>query len=214
MASEGRTIRLGGCEVRLLPVIKGLVSESEKVRSAFESFRPDKVAISISKEELEGLRNMPDDYEPELTRYEDIYAKGLSEFGEVAAPPPCYVAALELCEHEQVPIVPVDLDERSFTELYCAVVPGRTLFAHSTRTWFLRRRAFSREGPEEFVRAWDRAVNRPEGFRIIERKRAEAMAEGIADSSRGARRLLAIVELERADQVAELLDARSGGRHS
>lgn len=207
---EDKTLRLGGCEVRLLPVIRGLVSESERVRRAFDSFRPDKVAISISKEELDGLRNMPDDFEPELSRYEEIYIKGLSEFGEVAAPPPCYVAALELCEHANVPIVPVDLDEQSFTDLYCAVVPGTTLFTHSTRTWLLKRRSYSRESPEKFVLQWDRTVNRAEGFRIIEQKRAEAIARGIAEACKDAERLLAVVELERAEGVHELLRAGPG----
>lgn len=191
--------------MHIQPVIKGLVSESERVRAEFDSFRPDKVAVSISKEELEGLRHMPPDFEPELTRYEEIYANGLSEFGEVAAPPPCYVAALELCEHARVPIVAIDLDERSFTELYCAVVPGTTLFTHSTRTWLMKRRRYGRGGAEEFVLAWDRVVNRPKGFRIIEEKRAEAMAKGIVRESRGSRRLLAVVELERAGRVHELL---------
>jgi len=207
---ETKRLRLGECEVHLLPVIKGLVSETERVRAEFDSFRPDKVAISISKEELEGLRHMPPDFEPELTRYEEIYAKGLSEFGEVAVPPPCYVAALELCDHSHVPIVPIDLDEESFTELYCAVVPGTTLFTHSIRTWLLKRRKYGRGGPEEFVLAWDRTVNRPKGFNIVEEKRAEAMAEGIVRESRGSRKLLAIVELERAARVHELLTAAPG----
>lgn len=76
-------------EVFILPVIKGLKSETEKVKGAFDTVQPDKVAISLSQEEVEGLRNIPDDYEPMLTRYEEIYAEGLSRFGEVAAPPPC-----------------------------------------------------------------------------------------------------------------------------
>jgi hypothetical protein len=202
-----RRLELGSCKVSLLPVIKGLKSEAESVRRAFDETRPDSVAISLSKEELEGLRNMPDDYEPELSRYEEIYADGLSRFGDVAAPPPCYVAALELAEHLNVPLVPVDLDERTYSELYCAAIPGTTLFRHSTRTWLLKRRRFSEEGPEEFVLAWDRAVNGSGGFRIIETKRAEAMAKGIKGACDGSKSVLAIVELERAGEVAELLKA-------
>jgi hypothetical protein len=198
--------QIGECTVHLLPVIKGLKSESESVKKAFDETHPDSVAISLSKEELEGLRNMPDDYEPELSRYEEIYAEGLSRFGEVAAPPPCYIAALELADHLKIPLVPVDLDERTYTDLYCAAIPGTTLFRHSTRTWLLKRRRFSDEGPEDFVRAWDKAVNGSGGFRIIETKRAEAMARGIKSACDGSKDILAIVELERADEVAHLLD--------
>ena len=203
--SSVREIGIGDSVVHLLPVIKGLKSEAKKVQDAFDRVRPDKVAISLSAEELEGLRNLPDDYEPELSRYDEMYAEGLSKFGEVAAPPPCHVAAVELADHGGVPIVPVDLDEKSFTELYCAAVSGGALFRHSTRTWLLKRKHFKAETAEQFVIAWDKAVNNLEGFKIIERKRVEQMAAGTKKAAEGATRMLAVIELERAHEVAELL---------
>ncbi len=189
----------------MLAVIKGLKDEAQKVQTAFDDVKPDAVAMSISKEELDGLRNMPDDYEPDLSRYEQIYADGLSRFGEVAAPPPCYVAAVELADHRGIKLVPVDIDEQAYSELYCAAVPGTTLFMHSTRTWLLKRRTFSNKGPEDFVLRWDRAVNNLEGFRTIEEKRAEAMAKGILSLCGESKNILAIIELERAEQVTKLL---------
>lgn len=203
-------ISADGCTINLLAVIKGLKAEAEKVETAFESLKPDAIALSVSKEELEGLRNMPDDYEPDLSRYEQIYADGLSRFGEVAAPPPCYVAAVELADHLGIKLVPVDLDEQAYSELYCAAVPGTTLFRHSTRTWLLKRRRFSDEGPEDFVKRWDRAVNSLEGFRTIEAKRAEAMAKGIRSLCGESKNILAIIELERAGQVTKLLQGENG----
>jgi len=205
-----KSFRVNDCAIHILPVVKGLVSETKRVQDAFETVRPDKVAISLSKEELEGLRNMPDDYEPELSRYEELYAKGLSKFGEVAAPPPCYVATIELADHWKLPLVPVDLDEEAYTELYCAAVPGTTLFRHSTRTWLLKRKNFKGNTPEEFVKAWDKAVNRLQGFETIEAKRAESIANGILKAATGSRILLAVVEVERADEVCELLETESG----
>ena len=198
-------LKVDGCTVHILSVIKGLKSETEKVRKAFEETKPDVVAISLSREEVEGLKNIPDDYEPELSRYEEIYAEGLGRFGEVAAPPPCYVATLELAQHEGVPLIPVDMDEQSYTDLYCAVVPGTALFRHSTRTWLLKRRTFSDDSPEKFVLAWDKAVNNMEGFRIIENKRADAMAKGIKKACAGSNDLLAVIELERAADVLDIL---------
>lgn len=205
MMSE--TLQMRDCTLRVLGVVKGLVSESASIEEAFDSFRPEKVAVSLSREELDGLANMPDDFEPELTRYDEIYAAGLSRFGDVAAPPPCYVAALELAARKGVPLIPVDLDEDSFSDLYCSAVPGTTLFRHSTRTWLLRHRRFNARTPEEFVRAWDRAVNNLEGFRTIEDKRAESMAKGIALACENASRVLAVIELERMDDVLKMLRA-------
>lgn len=200
------SVKTDGCTIHILPVIKGLVSESEKVRQAFDYVKPDMVAISISKEELEGLRNLPNDYEPELSRYEEIYADGLQRFGEVSAPPPCYVATLELADHRGIPLVPVDMDERSYTELYVMAISGGTLFRHSTRTWLLKHRKFSTEGPEEFVFAWDGAVNGLAGFRKIEKTRAETIARGILKTcSEQTKQVLAVVELERAGEVLDLI---------
>lgn len=198
-------LKIDGCTVHILGVIKGLKSETEKVRKAFEESKPDKVAISLSKEEVEGLQSIPDDYEPELSRYEEIYAEGLGRFGEVAAPPPCYVATLELAKHDGIPLIPVDMDEQSYTDLYCAVVPGTALFRHSTRTWLLKRRTFSNDSPEKFVLAWDKAVNNMEGFKTIESRRAQAMAKGIKKACVGSKDLLAVVELERAADVLSIL---------
>jgi len=201
-----RDINVGDSVVHVLPVIKGLKSETKKVQDAFDRVNPDRVVISLSKEELEGLRNIPDDFEPELSRYDEMYAEGLSKFGEVAAPPPCHVAAVELADHRGVPIVPVDLDESSFTELYCAAVSGGALFRHSTRTWLLRRKHFRAENAEQFVLAWDRAINNLEGFRTIEAKRSETIANGIRNEAKSAGNLLAIVELERAADVLKRLE--------
>ncbi len=201
-------VGVGGCAIRVLGVIKGLRSEAEKVKGAFDEFRPDKVAISLSKEELDGLRHMPEDYEPDLSRYEEMYVEGLSRFGEVSAPPPCYVAAVELADHLGVPIVPVDIDEGAYTDLYCALVDGTSLLRHSTRTWIVKRRRFSDSSPEEFVLAWDRSVNNMECFRRLEHERAKTMAKGIESACSGARRVLAVVELERAGEVRELLDTK------
>jgi hypothetical protein len=199
------TIQGNGCTISVLGVIKGLKAEVGRVQSAFDLTKPDVVAISLSKEELEGLRNLPDDYVPDLSRYDQIYAEGLSRFGEVAAPPPCYVATVELADHRGIRLIPVDLDEQSYSELYCAAVPGTTLFRHSTRTWILKRRRFSDESPEEFVLRWDKAVNNLEGFRTIEKKRAETMAKGILAAYEGSSDVLAVIELERAGEVRDLI---------
>jgi hypothetical protein len=206
--SKLREVRVAGGTVHVLPVVKGLLSEIEKVREAFDSVRPGKVAVSLSKEEVEGLRHIPDDYEPELSRYDEIFVEGLKRYGEVAAPPPCYVAIVELADHFGVPLIPIDLDEDSYSELYCAAVTGPQLFRHSTRTWLLKRRRFEEETAEEYVLRWDRAVNNMQGMRLIEEKRSEAMANGLKDIVKDGNSVLAVIELERAGDVVTLLEER------
>ncbi|MGB2825786.1 MAG: hypothetical protein WBC49_04020, partial [Thermoplasmata archaeon] len=60
-------LSVGDSSVHILPVIRGLTSEISTVREAFASVNPEAVAVSISKEEVDGLRNLPADFEPELS---------------------------------------------------------------------------------------------------------------------------------------------------
>ena len=201
-------LSVGDSAVHILPVIRGLTSEISTVQEAFASVNPEAVAVSLSKEEVDGLRNLPTDFEPELSRYDEIYIQGLAKFGEVAAPPPCYVAAIEIADSEGVPVLPIDIDEASYTELYCASVSGTTLFRNSTRTWHLRRRAFSADTPEQYVVKIDKAFNNMRGFRNVESERAEWMARETLKAAKNFGRLLTIIELERADDVVKLVDGR------
>ncbi|MCJ7488835.1 MAG: hypothetical protein MUO87_01630 [Thermoplasmata archaeon] len=202
-------LSVGDSIVHILPVIRGLTSEISTVREAFASVTPEAVAVSLSKEEVDGLRNLPADFEPELSRYDEIYIQGLARFGEVAAPPPCYVAAVEIADSEKLPVLPIDIDEASYTELYCASVSGTTLFRNSTRTWHLRKRAFHADTPEEYVVKVDKAFNNMRGFRDIERQRAEWMARETIKAAKSYKRVLSVIEFERAGDVAGLLGESS-----
>jgi pheromone shutdown protein TraB len=193
-------------KIHLLPVIRGLVSEIDEVQRAFSEVKPDAIAVSLSKEEVDGIRNLPEDYEPELSRYDEIYILGLSRYGEVAAPPPCYVAAIETADSEGIPVIPIDIDEASYTELYCASVSGTALFRNSTRTWYLRRKLFAADTPEEYVLRVDRAFNNMSGFRRIEEERSSWMSKELLRASGRARCLLAVVEYERAPAVSRLME--------
>lgn len=200
------TVERDGTTIHILPVIRGLTSEVETVRRAFAEVKPDLVAVSLSKEEVEGLRNLPSDFEPELSRYDEIYVTGLARFGKVAAPPPCYVAAVEIADSEGLPIVAIDIDEESYTELYCASITGQALFRNSTRTWFLRKKSFGADTAEEYVVKVDRAFNNMRGFRQIEDERVDWMSRELLKSSKRARNILAVVEYERAAEVLSQLN--------
>ena len=69
-----RQIKIEETVVTVLPTVKGLVSDSERVINAIESISPDVIAISISKEELAGLKEMEPTDEIELNDIEIVYA--------------------------------------------------------------------------------------------------------------------------------------------
>src|SRR5437762_14221259 len=87
-------VRLDRATVHILPVVRGLPSESETVRRAIESTRPSAIGLSIGPEELESLRAYgggplePENFE------EEIYVAGLSAWEPPVKPPPCFDAAI------------------------------------------------------------------------------------------------------------------------
>jgi len=196
-----RSVELNGSVINILPVVKGLVSEEESVANAFIDISPDVVAVSISKEELEGLRRKEDYDKYEPSSLEIAYAENLSIFGKVEIPPPCYVKSLELCDKDKVPIIAIDMDEESFSDTFCDSVGGLDLLRESLFARKAWKKRFDLSSPESFVIDWDRRVNRASGFRELERAREKYMAEALADAARSYKRILAVVECERAEGV-------------
>ena len=201
-----RSVRIDSSSLTVLPVVKGLVSEGDTVAKAFEELTPDVIAVSISKEELTGLRNREDYDKYEPSDLEIIYQAFLERFGEVQIPPPAFVRALELSDRGGVPIVPLDMNDEVYTEAYCEHVRTRDMIKES----FFARRATGKKydlsTPHAFARSWDLRVNKPRGFRELELAREQHMAAALRNLTRNYRNVLAVVECERSDGVLKYLD--------
>jgi hypothetical protein len=184
-----------------------LKSEATRVKLAIQEVKPDLIAMSVSKEEIEGLRDyIKEPYEVEMSRYEELYAKNLSRFGDVFLPPPCFLAGLEEAENRRIELVGVDMDDETHTAAYCALVSGSELFRHTTRFNILRFKSFRAGTPAEFVKAWDRKVNNLRGFKELEKERGRFMAKELAKLvSLSTRGILAIIDIERAGEVRGIL---------
>lgn len=196
-----RSVDLNGSVISILPVVRGLVSEEESVANAFREIGPDAVAVSISREELEGLRRKEDYDKYEPSSLEIAYAENLSIFGKVEIPPPCFVKSLELCDQDKVPIIAIDMDEEKFSDMFCDSVGGLDLLRESLFARKAWKKKFDLSSPESFVIDWDRRVNRASGFRELERAREKHMAEVLADAARTHKKILAVVECERVEGV-------------
>ncbi len=206
-----RNVSLNGATVCILPVVKGLLSEEDVVAEAMRTFNPDAVGISISREDLAGLRRKEDydKYEPSVL--EVAYGNCLAAFGKVRIPPPCYVRALDLCDEGGVHIVPIDMNEEEYSEAYCENVGALDLMKESFFSKGADRKKFDFSSPAEFAIDWDGKVNRSKGFKTLVRMRERHMAEALAGMTRKYRKILAVVECERAKGVEETLLESSQG---
>lgn len=198
-----RKISLNQSEIFIPDIINGLTSEVKKVKSAYHKVKPDIVAMQASEEELEGLKKVIEGEECEyfLSNYEEIYARRLANFGDVKVPPPCYETALKLCIEHETPIVPIDMDDMLYADIFCENISGWDLFRHSIRVKKLRKKRFKAQTAKEFVVEWDNEINKLKGFRNLELKREEYMASEILRMAKEHNRVLCILEMQRAEGV-------------
>ena len=198
---------LEGTRVVLLPVIRGLVSERIRVRRAVEEARPTALAVSISREEIEALRTYHGGAAEPSGPEEEAYVRGLSEFGDVEKPPPCFTEALAVAGGLGLHAYPLDMDEPTFSDAYLRAVSGMDFVLTGIRASRIRKWRARARSAEDFVLAWDARVNRARGLRALQREREAHVARRLLEISRAGGPLLALVELERARGVAERLRA-------
>jgi hypothetical protein len=195
------SVRINDAEVLVIGVLKGLVTEEDKVAKAFHDFRPDAIAISASKEELAALRakEVHADYSYPPWKVYKIY-RSISARSAAHA---CYLKAIELADAASIPLLPID---RHWVH--------RPLQAHppsghgESRSHGRSSGASTVGSAEEFALDWDRKVNRSKGFRQLERDREEHMARTLRNMSSKHHRILALVEYERSAGVERCLQAQ------
>ena len=85
---------LNGCRISILPVIKGLRSEYDRVKSQIDDSY-DCVAVTLSIEDIELFSNMPEDVEYDPSDFDAVYAHFLKQFGAVDVPVPAFKAVVD-----------------------------------------------------------------------------------------------------------------------
>jgi hypothetical protein len=192
-------------EVLIDGAVRGLVSEGKRVAVIVESTTPDIIGLSISREGLlameklgGGDREQCKPANPE----EEIYMRGLSAYGEVMKPPPCFLAAIGL----QIPVEAIDMDDELYTAAYCRYVSTIDMIRQGGRQKRLRRLAINSKSPREFVIKWDRVVNRLGGYRRLEMAREAWLAKGAARLASKYQRPLIVIEYERLAGTVRYMD--------
>jgi len=192
---------LGGCRVHLMPVVRGLALESERVRAAFDEIRPEGVAVSLGREELETLKGYSGGDAPPDNLEEEVYVRGLSRFGVVRKPPPCFVAVIAASGERGVPVHPLDMDDEQYTNVYLAAVSTVDILLANARQGKLRKWVSEAGTAADFVREWDALVNASAGYQKLVAERESFLARRLRQLAPRYAVLLALVDVERADGV-------------
>ena len=194
-------VALGGCRVHVMSVVRGLVSEAGAVRDAFSAIRPEAIGLSIGREELDGLRGHAGENVPPDNLEEQVYVRGLSRFGEVRKPPPCFVEAVAVSKEAGVPVHPLDMDSEQYTTAYLKAVSTVDVLRSNVRQVRLKGWESKARSAADFVVEWDARVNGSAGFRELQFEREAFVARRLQQLASKYRVLLGLVEVERVRGV-------------
>ena len=198
-------VLLGRASVRILPVVRGLPSETEVVRHAIDSVRPSVVALSIGPEELQTLRHYdggplaPENFE------EEIYVAGLSAWETPIKPPPCFSGAVKVADARGLRLEAIDMDEVTYTESYVDCVSTLEVMFQGRMEKRLTKKRFHATNPQDFVLEWDATVNGSPGFVRLQTRREAFMANRLREITASSDSVLALIEAERAKGVLTAL---------
>ena len=186
----------------ILGAIKGLVSEGEEIEKSIRKRKPDLAGISISPAELVGLREYIAQGEPvvELFEHEIAYLELLMDFGEVRAPSPSYTVPVKVTKELGIPLVPMDMDDDSFADVYTRNVSTMNFLSHAMREKKAGRKAFKVKDAEDFVIQWDSSINANKGLKSVEKEREKYMGKKLASLLKKGS-VLAVVDVERMDGI-------------
>jgi len=193
-----------GSKTYIFGIVKGLVSEAERLEKEVKKIKFEIGGLPISKEEKRGLKEFMErkdietDVEPSTP--EKVYAEKLKRFGDVSLPPPSYTFFMNYCVENDIEIVALDMDEEHYTMAYCEHVTGIQWIQQALREKKLRRKNIEAENPVEFANEWDGFINKLKGFQELEAHREKVMAKNI-DRFSGRGDMVVILEEERIDGV-------------
>jgi hypothetical protein len=206
-----RSVNVGGCRVDVLPIVKGLVSDADRVKGVLTS-EYDVYAVSLGKEDIEAVGHREELKEDQLLEDIDlVYLHYVGKFGEADVPTPAFSALVDHCNGISVQVQPLDMDEESYSKVYCDMIGTLELLREGRLARKAMKKKFDMSSPDAFALSWDKFVNNTKGFRELAGLREKYMANRIRLLAKNAKSMLAVVETERVAGVMTLLGDNANG---
>ena len=201
--------KLGGDpEVLLLAPVRGLASEVPRLLRELESFRPQRLGLGLSTDELRSLSDyfVVAEAEPlvPLTSNETSEVRGLVRFGEVRVPNPSFVETLRWAAGRGMPPEALDPDDERTAALFAEHIGYIELVRRTVRERRVARSPPAPSSPDEFALAWDREVAAGRGSREFAGARDLYLVGRLRSLMTEGRSVAAVVDRERFDSVRTL----------
>lgn len=200
-----RSFQIGDCKIDVLPIVHGLVTEAEKVRSAYGGYEAYACALGI--EGVMGIKNRSEiDDEFGINELDIAYAKHMEAFGEVQIPSPALCELIDLCSADGGNVIPLDMNDEEYTELYCDTVKALDFVKEHRHAKKGFKKKFNAETPEELAIQWDSHINKVKSYALLSKRREEYIATQIADVAKYRKSLLVVLEVERVEGILGFLE--------
>ena len=201
------SLRMGGCDLDIIPIIKGLVSEKEKVAEALSEKEYETAGVSWGIEEIEAVRRRAEiTGENETNDLDVVYLYKLKAFGDVDMPDPAFTSAVDEFSKKNVSVIPLDMSDDEFAETYCDNVSTFDFLKEGKIVRKAMKREFSTSSPEEFIKEWDSLINEVKGYRKMNLAKEEFIAKQIRDVAKYRKNVLILVDYERFDGIMKILE--------
>ena len=200
------SIRIGDCNIDIIPIIKGLVSEREKVIDALSKKDYETAGVSWGIEEIEAVKKRDEiTGENETNDIDIIYLYKLKEFGEVDMPDPAFTYVVDEFSKKGVSVIPLDMADQEFAEAYCNEVSTLDFLRENKIVKKMMKKEFTTSSPEEFMMEWDSLINEVKGYRKMNKVKEKFVAKQIKDIAKYRKNALILVEYERFDGIISII---------
>ena len=200
------SIRIGDCDIDIIPIIKGLVSEREKVIDALSKKDYETAGVSWGIEEIEAVKKRDEiTGENETNDIDIIYLYKLKEFGEVDMPDPAFTYVVDEFSKKGVSVIPLDMADQEFAEAYCNEVSTLDFLRENKIVKKMMKKEFTTSSPEEFMMEWDSLINEVKGYRKMNKVKEKFVAKQIKDIAKYRKNALVLVEYERFDGIISII---------
>ena len=200
------SIRIGDCDIDIIPIIKGLVSEKEKVIEALSKKDYETAGVSWGIEEIEAVRKREEiTGDNETNDIDIIYLYKLKEFGDVDMPDPAFTFVVDEFSKKGVSVIPLDMADQEFAEAYCNEVSTLDFLRENKIVKKMMKKEFTTSSPEEFIMEWDSLINEVKGYRKMNKVKERFVAQQIMDIAKYRKNALVLVEYERCDGILSII---------
>ena len=197
-----KSFKIGDCEFDLIPIIKGLVSEKDKVIQALDSKTYDATAVALGAEDITAISKRDEiEGEFESSDLDTVYSGLLTQFGNIDMPDPAFTTLIDICKDRDIPVIPLDMTDEEYTQLYCETVSTVEFLREKRLIKKALKNQFDTSSPESFVTEWDALVNHLSGYAKMSKYREENMAGQIKDIANYRKNVLLLIEYERVNGV-------------